>query len=50
MSSSASALKIKHIADAWRPSKPGVTMYAAPEKQVKADGRRESTERGRDNV
>jgi hypothetical protein len=35
--SSASALDIKHIADEWRPSKPGVTMYAA-EKLTKADG------------
>jgi hypothetical protein len=61
--SSASALKIKYIADEWHPSKPyvkmwcpsgpGVTMCAAPEKPAKADGRRgdrtaQSTERSRD--
>jgi hypothetical protein len=53
VSKSTSALVIKRIADEWRPSKPGVTMYAAPEKLAKAaadsrsgDRRTRSTERG----
>jgi hypothetical protein len=55
VSDSTSALVIKRIADEWRPSKPGVTMYAAPEMRVKAevgsrrgDRRTQATERNRD--
>lgn len=56
MSNSPSALVIKRIADEWRPSKPGVTMYSAPQRRVKVeadsrqgDRRTQATERGRDN-
>jgi hypothetical protein len=55
VSNSTSALAIKRISDEWRPSKPGVTMYAAPERRIKADSRRgdrrtQATERNRDAV
>ncbi|GLY92014.1 hypothetical protein [Actinoallomurus iriomotensis] len=54
VSSSTPALTIKHIADDWRPSKPGLIMNAAPQKLAMADGRRDyrsaqSTERNRES-
>jgi hypothetical protein len=39
VSSSTSALEIKHIAEKWCPSKPGLIMNAAPQKLAKAGGR-----------
>ena len=38
MSDSTSALVMKRISDEWRPSKSGVTMYAAPQGLVEAGG------------
>ncbi|GLY81400.1 hypothetical protein Airi01_096670 [Actinoallomurus iriomotensis] len=54
MSSSTSALAIKHTADEWRPSKPGLIMNTAPKKLALANGRRDdrkaqSTARNRES-
>jgi hypothetical protein len=38
VSDSTSALVMKRISDEWRPSKSGVTMYAAPQGLVEAGG------------
>jgi hypothetical protein len=41
VSDSTPALVMKRISDDWRPSKPGVIMWAAPERLADADGRRD---------